>query len=137
MKYKLFDFISLADFENLPLVAAYFDNANEEYVKRVFKLAEDQLKENIIALKGKNYVSGGENQPIHTTLFIDNINAFLDEPRYYAYQEKLAKLCRDGLSKGITLVVTAGSTKGLTSYMNSFKQKIALDLPADSYTDIC
>ena len=127
---------SLADFENLPLVAAYFDNANEEYVKRVFKLAEDQLKENIIALKGKNYVSGGGNQPIHTTLFIDNINAFLDEPRYYAYQEKLAKLCRDGLSKGITLVVTAGSTKGLTSYMNSFKQKIALDLPADSYTDI-
>ena len=127
---------ALADFEYLPLVAAYFDNANEEYVKRVFKLVEDQLKENIIVLKGKNYVSGGENQPIHTTLFIDNINAFLDEPRYSAYQEKLAKLCRDGLSKGITIVVTGSSTKGLSSYMNSFKQKIALDIPADSYMDI-
>lgn len=127
---------ALADFEYLPLVAAYFDNANEEYVKRVFKLVEDQLKENISVLKGKNYVSGGKNQPIHTTLFIDNINAFLDEPRYSAYQEKLAKLCRDGLSKGITIVITASSTKGLSPYMNSFKQKIALDLPADSYMDI-
>lgn len=127
---------ALADFEYLPLVAAYFDNANEEYVKRVFKLVEDQLKENVSVLKGKNYVSGGKNQPIHTTLFIDNINAFLDEPRYSSYQEKLAKLCRDGLSKGITIVVTAGSTKGLSPYMNSFKQKIALDLPSDSYMDI-
>ncbi len=45
---------ALADLETLPLVSAYFDNANEEYVKRVFKLMEDQLKSNISALKGKN-----------------------------------------------------------------------------------
>lgn len=127
---------ALSEFESLPLVAAYFDNANEEYVKRVFKLVEDQLKENITALKGKNYISVTENQPIHTTLLIDNVNAFLDEPRYSMYQEKLAKLCRDGLSKGITIIMTASSTKGLGSYMNSFKQKIALEMPADSYTDI-
>ena len=127
---------ALAEFENLPLVAAYFDNANEEYVKRVFKLVEDRLKENITALKGKNYISVNSEQPIHTTLLIDNVNAFIDEPRYSMYQEKLAKLCRDGLSKGITIVMTASSTKGLGSYMNSFKQKIALEMPAESYTDI-
>lgn len=127
---------ALADLETLPLVSAYFDNANEEYVKRVFKLMEDQLKSNISALKGKNYASCTERQPIHTTLFIDNVNAFLDEPRYTAYQEKLAKLCRDGLSKGITVVMTASSTKGLGSYMNNFKQKIALEMPAESYMDI-
>lgn len=127
---------ALSECENLPLVAAYFDNANEEYVKRVFKLLEDQLKENITALKGKNYSSSEDNQPIHTTLFIDNVNAFLDEPRYTAYQEKLAKLCRDGLSKGITIVMTASSTKGLGSYMSSFKQKIALEMPTESYIDI-
>ena len=88
---------ALAEFEHLPLVAAYFDNANEEYVKRVFKLLEDQLKDNIKQLKGKNYRDVTQGQPIHTTLLIDNVNAFLDEPRYTAYQEKLAKLCRDGL----------------------------------------
>ncbi len=127
---------ALADFESLPLVAAYFDNANEEYVKRVFKLLEDQLKENIKRLKGKNFRAVSENQPIHTTLFIDNVNAFLDEPRYSTYQEKLAKICRDGLSKGITVVMTASSTKGTASLMNSFKQKIALELPQDSYVEV-
>ncbi len=127
---------ALAEFEVLPLVAAYFDNANEEYVKRVFKLMEDQLKDNIKQLNGKNYRAVTENQPIHTTLFIDNVNAFLDEPRYGAYQEKLAKICRDGLSKGITVVMTASSIKGTASFMNSFKQKIALELPQDSYLEI-
>lgn len=127
---------ALAEFENLPLVAAYFDNSNEEYVKRVFKLVEDRLKENISVLKGKNYISCEDKQPVHTTLFIDNVNAFLDEPRYSVYQEKLAKLCRDGLSKGITIVMTAGSTKGTMSYLSSFKQKIALEMPEDSYSDI-
>ena len=126
----------LAEYESLPLVAAYFDNANEEYVKRVFKLMEDQLKDNIKKLKGKNYRAAGDNQPIHTTLYIDNVNAFLDEPRYTAYHEKLAKLCRDGLSKGITIVMTASTTKGLNSYISSFKQKIALEMPADSYSEI-
>lgn len=127
---------ALANFESLPLVAAYFDNANEEYVKRVFKLMEDQLKDNIKQLKGKNYRAATDNQSIHTTLFIDNVNAFLDEPRYSTYQEKLAKLCRDGLSKGITIVMTASSTKGLGSLMGNFKQKIALEMPVDSYTEI-
>lgn len=127
---------ALAEYETLPLVSAYFDNANEEYVKRVFKLMEDQLKHNISKLKGKNYCSCEDFQPIHTTLIIDNVNAFLDEPRYQAYQESLAKICRDGLSKGITVIMTASATKGLNSYMNSFKQKIALELPTESYMDI-
>ena len=127
---------ALSEFETLPLVAAYFDNSNEEYVKRVFKLLEDQLKDNITKLKGKNYSSCEAEQPIHTTLFIDNVNAFLDEPRYTAYQEKLAKICRDGLSKGITIVMTASSIKGLSSYLNSFKQKIALEMPVENYLDI-
>ena len=127
---------ALADFGSLPLVAAYFDNANEEYVKRVFKLMDDQLKDNIKKLKGANYRAVIDDQPIHTTLFIDNLNAFLDEPRYSSYQEKLAKLCRDGLSKGITVVAAASSVKGTNSLINSFKQKIALELPSDSYMEI-
>lgn len=127
---------ALAEFENLPLVAAYFDNSNEEYVKRVFKLMEDQLKENNKRLNGKNYRDYNGEKPIHTTLFIDNVNSFLDEPRYTAYHEKLAKLCRDGLSKGITVVLTAASLKGMSAYMNNFKQKIALDMPAENYSDI-
>ncbi|HNZ99226.1 FtsK/SpoIIIE domain-containing protein [Ruminococcus sp.] len=127
---------ALSDYRDMPLVSAYFDNSNEEYVKRVFKIMDNILKENIKLLGGRNYREVAECQPVHTTFIIDNLNAFTEESRYIAYQEKLAKLCRDGLSKGITVVVTAGDTKGLNSYMASFRQKIAFEMPADKYLDI-
>ena len=126
---------ALADYKEYPLVSAYFDNSNEEYVKRVFKIMDNILKDNIKELNGKNYRDAQE-QPLHTTFVIDNLNAFMDEPRYSAYQEKLAKLCRDGLSRGITIVVTAAETKGLGSYLGRFKQKIAFEMPPDKYTEI-
>lgn len=126
---------ALAEYKGFPLVSAYFDNSNEEYVKRVFRIMDNILKENIKELGGKNY-RDSEMQPIHTTFIVDNLNAFQDEPRYSAYQEKLAKLCRDGLSKGITIVITAVETKGLNSYLGSFKQKIAFEMPQDKYTEI-
>lgn len=126
---------ALAEYKDFPLVSAYFDNSNEEYVKRVFRIMDNILKDNIKELNGKNY-RDAENQPLHTTFIIDNLNAFLDEPRYSAYQEKLAKLCRDGLSRGITVLVTAVETKGIVSYLGSFKQKIAFEMPQDKYTDI-
>lgn len=126
---------ALYNYKDYPLVSAYFDNSNEEYVKRVFKIMDNILKDNVKELNGKNY-RDAENQPLHTTFIIDNVNAFMDEPRYSAYQEKLAKLCRDGLSKGITIVVTAVETKGLGSYLGSFKQKIAFEMPPDKYSEI-
>ena len=125
---------ALSEYRDMPLVAAYFDNSNEEYVKRVFKILDNILKENIKNLNGKNYRDAQE-QPIHTTFIIDNLNAFLDEPRYSAYQDKFAKLCRDGLSKGISIVVTAVDTKGTTSFLGAFKQKIVFEMPADKFTD--
>ena len=127
---------ALFSYREMPLVSAYFDNSNEEYVKRVFKIMDGILKDNIQVLNGKNYSESAEEQPIHTTFVIDNLNAFLDEPRYSTYHEKLAKLCRDGLSKGITIVVTASDNKGLNAYMSSFKQKIAFELPQDEYAEI-
>ena len=132
----ILDFSSaLFSYRDLPLVSAYFDNSNEEYVKRVFKIMDGILKENIQKLNGQNY-SECQSQPNHTTFMIDNVNAFLDEPRYSAYHEKLAKLCRDGLSKGITLVLTASDNKGLGNYLGAFKQKVAFSLPQEQYQEI-
>lgn len=126
---------ALFDCAELPLVSAYFDNSNEEYVKRVFKILDSVLKDNIANLNGKNFRDTEAEFP-HTTFIIDNINSFLDEPRYGAYHEKLAKLCRDGLSKGITLVVTGADTRGISRYLGNFKQKIAFEMPVDKYVDI-
>ena len=89
---------ALAEYQNMPLVSAYFDNSNEEYVKRVFKILEGKLKQNTSILGGVGYARKTEGeQPPHITFFIDNFNAFLDELRYGGYQEKFARLCRDGL----------------------------------------
>lgn len=126
---------ALSEYKRFPLVAAYFDNSNEEYVKRVFKILDNILKDNVKTLNGKNF-RDADAQPIHTTFIIDNLNAFLDEPRYSAYQEKFAKLCRDGLSKGISIVVTAVETKGMSSLMGVFRQKIAFEMPQDKYGEI-
>lgn len=126
---------ALSAYQAFPLVSAYFDNSNEEYVKRVFKIMDHILKENVKALNGKNYRDAQE-QPLHTTFVLDNLNAFLDEPRYMAYHEKLAKLCRDGLSKGITIVITAADTKGVGAYLGAFRQRIAFELPQDKYPEI-
>lgn len=125
----------LSVYKEMPLVSAYFDNSNEEYVKRVFKIMDNTLKDNIKVLNGKNY-RDSQNQPIHTTFVIDNLNAFVDEPRYTAYHERLAQLCRDGLSKGITIVITAVDVKGIASYLGSFKQKAAFEMPQDKYIEI-
>lgn len=122
-------------YKEFPLVSAYFNNSNEEYVKRVFKIMDNILKDNIKELDGKNF-RDSESDCIHTTFIIDNVNAFMDEPRYSAYHEKLAKLCRDGLSKGITIVITGVETKGLSSYLGNFKQKIAFEMPIDKYSEI-
>ncbi|WP_296775290.1 FtsK/SpoIIIE domain-containing protein [Ruminococcus sp.] len=128
---------ALSTYRNFPLVSAYFDNSNEEYVKRVFKILEQIIKDNTLILEDSGFSSyKGDKKIVHTTFVVDNLNAFQDEPRYAAYQEKFAKLCRDGLSKGITVVFTAADTKGLNSYLNSFGQKIALEMPTDKYMDI-
>lgn len=128
---------ALASYKTMPLVAAYFDNSNEEYVKRVFRILEERIKKNTEILEGTGFSSYcGEKKIIHTTFVIDNLNSFQDEPRYSAYQEKFAKMCRDGLSKGISIVFTASDTKGLSSYLNNFGQKIAFEMPSDKYIEI-
>ena len=128
---------SLSEYRNMPLVSAYYDNSNEEYVKRIFKIMENILKENIKMLEGKNFREVNEDkQPIHTTFIVDNFNAFIDEQRYSSYQEKFARIARDGISKGISIIVTASDIKGTASYTGSFRQKIAYELPADKYQEI-
>lgn len=76
---------TLSEYRSMPLVSAYFDNSNEEYVKRVFKIMDNILKDNIKTLDGKNYREALENQPIHTIFIIDNINALFHSIGFLRY----------------------------------------------------
>lgn len=127
---------ALQEYKNMPLVSAYFDSSNEEYVKRVFRILEMILRKNIKELGSRNFATGRTSNLPHTTFIIDNLNAFIDESRYNSYHEKFGRLCRDGRSRGISIVFTATDTKGLARYLLSFEQKIALNLSQEKYTEL-
>lgn len=127
---------ALQEYKNMPLVSAYFDSSNEEYVKRVFRILEMILRKNIKELGSRNFATGRTSNLPHTTFIIDNLNAFVDESRYNSYHEKFGRLCRDGRSRGISIVFTATDTKGLARYLLSFEQKIALNLSQEKYTEL-
>ena len=127
---------ALQEYKNMPLVSAYFDSSNEEYVKRVFRILEMILRKNIKELGSRNFATGRTSTLPHTTFIIDNLNAFIDESRYNSYHEKFGRLCRDGRSRGISIVFTATDTKGLARYLLSFEQKIALNLSQEKCTEL-
>lgn len=121
-------------------VCACFDNSNEENIKRVFRTIEARMDENAKKLDSQNYYSviqkNPEDAPDHLFLIIENVNAFLSDERYSAYQDRLLKLCRDGLSKGLTVVITANEMTGLNRVLANFGQKVVFEMPADYYVEI-
>ncbi len=132
---------NLGGYKNLPLVAACFDNSNEENIRRAFKTVENRLEQNIKQLKSEQfndaYRDAAESKPQHITLIIDNINSFLADERYAPYQDDLIKFCRDGLSKGLSVVFTANDTSnGLGKFLSSFAQKLVFEAPTEVYIDV-
>ena len=121
-------------------VCACFDNSNEENIKRVFRTIEKRLAENAKVLESENYYTVAsktpEKAPPHIFLIIENINAFLADERYASYQDLLIRFCRDGLSKGLTVVITGNELSGISRLLANFAQKIAFELSSDSYTEI-
>jgi len=132
---------NLGEYGKLSLVAACFDNSNEENIRRIFKTVENRLESNIKKLKStqflETYHESLEKKPLHITLVIDNINSFLSDERYASYQDTLLKFCRDGLSKGLSVVFTANDTSnGLSKFLASFGRKFAFDVPTEVYLDV-
>ena len=132
---------NLGDYEKLPLVAACFDNSNEENIRRVFRTVENRLESNIRRLRSAQFYeeyrrTEGE-KPKHITFVIDNVNSFLADERYMSYQDSLMKFCREGLSKGLSLVFTASDTSsGLSRYLSNFSRRFAFEVSAEVCMDV-
>lgn len=131
---------NIGEYGNLGKVCACFDSSNEENIKRVFKLLEKRLIENAKMLGSSGYyqvvTEAPEKAPTHLYLIIENISAFLTDERYENYRERMFKLCRDGLSKGLTVVFTANETYGLGRLLSYFGQKISFHMQPESYYEI-
>ena len=131
---------NMGNYTRLGGVCACFDNSNEENIKRIFKTLDRRMDENAKTLGSNNYYSlylkEPEKCPTHLTLIVENINAFLADERYSAYQDRLLRLCRDGLSKGLSIIMTANDITGTNRLMSNFGQKIAFEMPSDNYFEI-
>ena len=132
---------NLGQYRYLNYVAACFDNSNEENVRRVFRTVEGLLEKNIKMLSSRQfldvYFSQEAVKPTHLMLVIDNVNSFLADERYESYHEILVKLCRDGLSKGLSVIFSATDLSGgLSRLLGNFQNKLALEGTADKYIDI-
>lgn len=131
---------NIGDYGSLKHVKACFNSSNEEYIKQVFNVLEKRLQQHARALKSEIYynrlVTQPRDCPEHLILIIENLNAFLTDERYAYYQDTFLRLCRDGLSKGLTVIATASDTSGMGKLMHYFGQKIVFEMPDDAYSDI-
>ncbi len=132
---------NLGQYRELNYIAACFDNSNEENVRRIFRTIENQLEKNQKMLSSRQFLEvfyGNDSvKPTHLMLVIDNVNSFLADERYETYHELLMKFCRDGLSKGLSIVFTATDLSGgMTRFLGSFRHKFALEGSSDKYIDI-
>ncbi len=132
---------NIGEYSKLGRVCACFDNSNEENIKRLFQMIEQKLAENIRILNGENYIDYQKRNPDaplpHITLVIENVTAFLAEERYSTYHDKLTRLVRDGVSKGVSVLLTATDLTGkLNRMMVYFGRKYALEMQKDKYLEI-
>lgn len=131
---------NIGDYNKLNVVCAYFDGSNAEDVKRLFKTIDQRVKENTMQLSASNYCSMFESNsqkcPAHITLIIDNVNSMLSNEIYGNYLDKLLLYSRDGLSKGLSVIITANNTSQMGRLISNFAQKIVFSLSDDEYSEI-
>lgn len=137
---------TMGDYEKLPFVCCCIDDSNEEDVKTLFKTVEDALKRNNDLLKQTKCSNiaqflddppASEESPKHITLIIENLNAFLGEERFSLYHDLLVNFCRDGNSKGLTVIFSAnGTTGGVSRYLPNMETIVAFNMPNDQSMDI-
>ncbi len=146
--YKSWENIYILDFggnigkyAELGRVCACFDNSNEENIKRIFKIVEQKFIDNTRVLNGENFLTYQQSHldsPLpHITLIIENVTAFLAEERYSSYRDTLVKLSRDGISKGVSVLLTSSDyNASLSRMMVNFSRKFALEMQENKYADI-
>lgn len=138
---------TIGDYGTLPCVCCCFDDSNEEDVKTLFKTVEDKLKRNneLLRLAKRNSITQFltdppaciEERPKHITIIVENLNAFLAEERFTLYHEMLLKFCRDGVSKGLTVIFTAnGVSGGVSRYLSNMETILAFGMPSDQEIEV-
>lgn len=133
----------LKNFEKLHHVGGVVTLSESEKFKNLFKLLteEIQVRKNKFLNVGLSsysaYLEAGNRDLPHIFFIIDNFSAF-KEIYAEAYEDMFMYLTREGISCGISLIVTNGSTNGFGyRYMSNFGCRLALKCnDASEYSNV-
>lgn len=120
----------LKNFEYLPHVGGVVLPSDDEKLKNLFKLLQEQVAERKeLLLKAgvssfASYKEAGLSDISQIVVLIDNITVLKE--LYLQDSDILLDLCREGLAVGISFVVTNMQTSGLGyKYMSNFSSRVA------------
>lgn len=129
----IIDFASmvLKNFEDLDHVGGVVCSSDDEKLKNLFKLINTEIverKEKLLSAGVSSFTSyreAGYKDIPQIVLIIDNIIALKE--LYLQEDDVLLKICREGISVGVSLIVTSAQTAGIGyKYLSNFANRISL-----------
>lgn len=130
--FYILDFGSmvLKNFESLCHVGGVVLASEDEKVKNLFKLLLDEMDKrknklmNVGVSSYQSYKEAGLKDMTKIYVMLDNFNAF-KELYMDKYEQTFVRICRDGISLGISVIITNVSTTGIGyRHMSNFSNKI-------------
>lgn len=129
----IIDFASmiLRNFENLAHVGGVVTSSEDEKLKNLFKLLGEEVAQRKTRLlevgvsSFSSYVEAGYTDLPHIYVILDNFAVF-KELYSERFEEDMLTICREGLTYGVSLVVSNSTTSGFGyKYMSNFSTHIA------------
>lgn len=127
------DFASmvLKNFEKLNHVGGVVCPSEDEKLKNLFKLLREEMesrRERLMSVGVSSFSAykgaGMTDMPL-IVLMVDNLTALKE--LYFQDDDELLKLCREGLTVGISIVIANSQTSGIGyKYLSNFSSRIAL-----------
>lgn len=131
--FYIIDFASmvLKNFEQLNHVGGVVTASEDEKLRNLFKLLYGEIelrKEKLLEIGVSSfaaYKEAGKEDLAQIVLIIDNLTALKE--LYFQDDDELVRLCREGLTVGITVVISNSQTNGIGyKYLSNFSSKIAM-----------
>ena len=129
----IIDFASmvLKNFESLNHIGGVVTSSEDEKLKNLLKLLFSEIearKEKLMSVGVSSYSAykeAGRADLPQIVLMIDNLTALKE--LYFEDDDELLRLCREGLTVGISIVIANSQTAGIGyKYLSNFSSKIAL-----------
>lgn len=133
ISFYILDFASmiLKNFEKMNHVGGVVFLSDDEKLKTFMKMMVSELKERKEKLSGLGissyaaYREAGYKEMPQIVIMVDNLAAFREV--YGVYEDVMLKLLREGISAGISVIVTNGQTSGMGyKFLAAFSKRLGL-----------